>query len=78
MSPRAVTSDAPILLYNLLKYISDVIILDALPYCNMGGSGGGQGVQWDPPPIFAKVVGFLTLGRKLDPLLDPLFWLVDL
>ena len=32
---------------------------------------GGQGVR--PPPLFAHVVGFLTLGLKLEPLLPPLF-----
>ena len=30
------------------------------------------------PPFFAHVVGFLTLGLKLDPLLDPPFFLVNL
>ena len=43
----------------------------------MGGSKGGvQGVQ--TPPFLAHIVGFLTLGLKLDPLLDPLFLFVDL
>ena len=45
-------------------------------WIRMGGSGGG-GVR---PPFFAHDVGFLTLGLKLDPLLDPppLFLLVNL
>ena len=33
----------------------------------MGGSGGGV----EGPPPLAHVVGFLTLGLKLDRLLDP-------
>ena len=38
-----------------------------------GGSRGGGGVQGvrTPPPLLGHDVGFLTLGPKLDPLLDP-------
>ena len=42
----------------------------------MGGSGGGS--RGSGPPFLAHVVGCLTLGPKLDTLLDPLFLLVDL
>ena len=38
----------------------------------MGGSGGFPGGP-DPHPPLAYVVGFLTLGLKLDPLLDTHF-----
>ena len=39
---------------------------------------GGAGCP-DPPPFLGHDVGFLTLGPKLDPLLDPPpFLLVDL
>ena len=41
---------------------------------NPWADGGGQGAR---PPL-AHVVGFLTLGLKLDPLLDPPFLLGDL
>ena len=44
----------------------------------MGRSGGG-GSRGSEPPFLAHVVGFLTLGLKLAPLLPPpLFLLVDL
>ena len=39
------------------------------------GGGGGPGVR---TPFLAHDEGFLKLGPKLDPLLDPLFLLVDL
>ena len=40
----------------------------------MGGSGGGG--PGDPgPPCLGHYVGFLTLGPKLDPHLDPHFCL---
>ena len=41
---------------------------------SMGGSREG-GVQGAGPPFLAHVVGFLMLGPKLDPLLDPPFCL---
>ena len=43
------------------------------------GSGGG-GSMGSGPPLLGHDVGFLTLGPKLDPLLDPppFFLLVDL
>ena len=40
-----------------------------ISYCMGGSGGGGQG-----PPFLDHVVGFLTLGLKLDPLLDPPFF----
>ena len=40
----------------------------------MGGSKGGS--RWSGPAFLAHIIGFLTLGPKLDP--PPHFWLVDL
>ena len=44
-------------------------------------TGGGTyawavpgGARGSGPPFLTHVVGFLTLGPKLDPLLDPLFF----
>ena len=39
---------------------------------------GGGGVQGVRPPFLAHVVGFLTLGLKLDRSWTPFFLLVDL
>ena len=39
---------------------------------------GGGGSRGSGPPLLGHDVGFLTLGPKLDPLLDPPFFLVDL
>ena len=50
------------------------------PIEHMGGSrcvcvcGGGGGIQGSGSPFLVHVVGVLTLGPKLDQLLDPPFF----
>ena len=45
---------------------------------NHGQIQGGRGPGGPDLPFLAHDVGFLTLGPKLDPFLDPPFLLVDL
>ena len=55
--------------------------ITAKQYRALYSSGSrGRGARGSAPPLLGHDVGFLTLGPKLDPLLDPppLFLLVDL
>ena len=58
-----------------LRLVGNWAIIRARTYSVADRGGGGQGVR---TPLLGHDVGFLTLGPKLDPLLDPLFLLVDL